>query len=224
MPARCDITETESSRQVILLEQMIEYIRQKYNPLSIILYGSYASGTNNLNSDFDALVITSDSEPYHDTSFVNNIPLDVFVYPKSRFSGNYDCEEFIRIFDGIIVMDSNDIGKSVQNRVQTFLQNRPNKTDAEIQADTNWCAKMLERVKRCDAEGMFRWHWLLVDSLEIFFDIIHEPYFGPKKALKWMEENQPTAFEIYQKALTQLNIESLENWILYIKNAVQAGE
>ena len=204
------------------MKQIIEYIRHQYNPLSIILYGSYASGTNNLNSDFDALVISKDSEPYHDTSFVNSVPLDVFVYPESYFSGNYDCEKFIQIFDGIIVMDSNDIGKSLQNRVQTFLQNRPNKTDAEIQADMNWCVKMFERVKRCDAEGMFRWHWLLIDSLEIFFNIVHQPYFGPKKALKWMEANHPTAFTIYQKALAQFSMESLENWILYIKNIVQA--
>ncbi|MBQ5643591.1 MAG: nucleotidyltransferase domain-containing protein, partial [Bacteroidaceae bacterium] len=44
--------------EVISLEQVIEYIKKKYNPLSIILYGSYANGTNNLNSDFDSLVIS----------------------------------------------------------------------------------------------------------------------------------------------------------------------
>lgn len=44
------------------MEQVLKYIREKYNPLSIILYGSYADGTNNLNSDFDALVIVADHE------------------------------------------------------------------------------------------------------------------------------------------------------------------
>ena len=38
--------------EVIILEQIIEYIKRNYNPISIILYGSYADGTNNLNSDF----------------------------------------------------------------------------------------------------------------------------------------------------------------------------
>ena len=70
-----------------MLEKIIEYIKQKYNPLSIILYGSYANGTNNLNSDFDALVISYDHEQFHDTSFVNDIQLDVFVYPASYFDG-----------------------------------------------------------------------------------------------------------------------------------------
>lgn len=74
-----------------MLEKIIEYIKQKYNPLSIILYGSYANGTNNLNSDFDALVISYDHEQFHDTSFVNDIQLDVFVYPASYFDGEFDC-------------------------------------------------------------------------------------------------------------------------------------
>ena len=54
-----------------MLEKIIEYIKQKYNPLSIILYGSYANGTNNLNSDFDALVISYDHEQFHDLSLIH---------------------------------------------------------------------------------------------------------------------------------------------------------
>lgn len=72
------------------MEQIIEYIKQKYSPLTIIVYGSYASGTNNLNSDFDALVISQHHREFHDTSFVNGVQLDVFVYPNSYFDGDYD--------------------------------------------------------------------------------------------------------------------------------------
>ena len=63
-------------------------------PLSIIVYGSYANGTNDLNSDFDALVIYDDSNQIHDTSFVNGIQLDVFVYPLSYFEKVFDCVLF----------------------------------------------------------------------------------------------------------------------------------
>ena len=204
---------------MILLEKIIDYIKQRYNPLSIILYGSYANGTNNLNSDFDALVISFDHEQFHDTSFVDGIQLDLFVYPASYFEGDYDCNDFIQIFDGKIIVDRDGQGKALQAKVQSYLQNRPQKSRAEIDASVNWCIKMLARVKRCDAEGMFRWHWVLIDSLEIFCDVMRQPYWGPKKSLKWMEENHPTAFACYQTALTDLSMESLENWILYIKNA-----
>lgn len=199
------------------MEQILKYIHQKYDPLSVIVYGSYANRTNNLHSDFDALVISCNHERYHDTSFVNGIQLDVFVFPASYFEGEYDCEEFIQIFDGMIITDHEDIGKNLQAHVLSHLQSRPRKTATEIQANIDWCAKMSKRVTRHDAEGMFRWHWLLIDSLEIFCDIMQHPYFGPKKSLKWMEKNHPTAFHLYQKALTEFSIESLENWVSYIK-------
>ena len=70
------------------MERILKYIQEKYNPLSIILYGSYADGTNNLNSDFDALVITSNQEQFHDTSRIDGIPLDVFVYPSNFLTEN----------------------------------------------------------------------------------------------------------------------------------------
>ena len=97
------------------MEQIIEYIKQNYNPASIILYGSYANRTNNLNSDFDSLVISYDHEQFHDTSFVNGIQLDVFVYPVSYFEGEFDCDDFVQIFDGKIIVDSNERGKSTSN-------------------------------------------------------------------------------------------------------------
>ena len=202
------------------MEQIIEYLKQKYNPLSIIVYGSYANETNNLNSDFDSLVISYDHEQFHDTSFVNGIQLDVFVYPASYFDGDFDCNDFIQIFDGRIVEDSDEKGKTLQTKVLSYLQNRPQKTKVEIEESIDWCIKMLARVKRYDAEGMFRWHWVLIDSLEIFCDIMQHPYFGPKKSLKWMEENHPIAFACYKKALEDFGMDSLENWIAYIKNAI----
>lgn len=199
------------------MEQIMKYIQQKYAPLSVILYGSYANGTNDLNSDFDALVISSHREQLHDTSFIDGIQLDVFVYPASYFNEDYNCEDFVQIFDGKIIIDNNNIGNTLQAHIQKYVQNRPCKTYAEIQANVDWCAKMFERAKRCDAEGMFRWHWVLIDSLEIFCDIMHHPYFGPKKSLKWMAENHPVAYSCYEKALSDFNIDNLYNWITYIK-------
>ena len=201
------------------MEQIIEYIKQNYNPISIIIYGSYADGTNNLNSDFDSLVISYDHEQFHDISFVNGIQLDVFVYPVSYFDGEFDCDDFVQIFDGKIIVDINERGKALQMKVISHMQNRPQKSKAEIDASVGWCSKMFERVKRNDVEGMFRWHWVLIDSLEIFCDLMQHPYFGPKKTLKWMEKNRPSAFVCYKNALDNFSINSLEDWIAYIKNA-----
>lgn len=203
----------------MILEQILRYIQETYAPLSVILYGSYADGTNNLNSDFDALVITADHEQFHDTSFVDGVPLDVFVYPARYFEGDYACEDFVQIFDGRIITDSSGTGKALQENVQAYLKSRPSKTGAELQADIDWCVKMSARAKRGDCDGLFRWHWILIDSLEIFCDIMRQPYLGPKKALKWMEKAQPEAFDCYKKALQNFHMEDLDEWIEYIKKA-----
>lgn len=200
------------------MEQILEYINRKYTPLSIILYGSYADGTNNLNSDFDSLVISYDHEQFHDTSIVNGVQLDVFVYPSSYFDEDFDCNNFIQIFDGKILADSGDKGKMLQEQVLSYLKKRPQKSKADINANVDWCLKMLARANRYDTEGAFRWHWLLIESLEIFCDIMQYPYFGPKKSLKWMEERCPDAFTCYNKALREFSMDRLESWIAYIKN------
>lgn len=204
------------------MEQILKYIHHKYSPLSVILYGSYSNGTNDLNSDFDALVISSHHQQHHDTSVVDGTQLDVFIYPASFFDSDYNCHDFIQLFDGRIIMDSNGIGKRLQTHVLSYLQNRPRKTNAENQANVDWCIKMFERAKRGDAEGLFRWHWVLTDSLEIFCDIAQHPYWGPKKSLKWMEENHPIAFSYYQKALADFSVDSLDNWITYMKHLSEA--
>ena len=207
----------------MILEQILRYIQETYAPLSVILYGSYADGTNNLNSDFDALVITADHEQFHDTSFVDGIPLDVFVYPARYFESSYSCEDFVQIFDGRIITDSGGIGKALQETVRAYLKNLPSKTSAELQADIDWCVKMSARAKRCDCEGLFRWHWVLIDSLEIFCNIMQQPYLGPKKSLKWMEKAHPEAFDRYKKALQHFWMDDLNEWIGYIKNAAKTG-
>lgn len=200
------------------MHAIVAYIKEKYDPLSLIVYGSYANGTNNQNSDFDALVIWRGDKQIHDISFVGGVQLDVFVYPVTFFDEAYNCEDFVRIFDGNILTDTDGIGKDLQMRVLRYLHDRPQKTAEEIQCNIDWCAKMCERAGRGDAEGMFRWHWLLVDSLEIFCDAVRQPYFGPKKALQWMREKQPTAFAYYEKALHDFSCESLNEWVSYIRD------
>ena len=199
------------------MDQIIEYIKQRYSPVSIIVYGSYADGTNDASSDFDALVISDKHSQFHDTSFVNGIQLDVFVYPKVYFSSAFDPADFIRITDGKIVLDTCGDATKLKESVLEYQNNKKNVSKEEIRANIDWCSKMLVRAKRGDVEGMFRWHWVLIDSLEIFCDAVHHTYLGPKKTLKWMETNQPTAFDLYRKALFHFDEEHLSNWITYLK-------
>lgn len=200
---------------------IIEYLKKEYTPLAIMVYGSYADGSQNENSDFDALVISKNHEKFHDVSFVDGIQLDVFVYPSQYFEEKMNYEEFVQIFDSKIVMDTNEYGASFKNKVLKYIDNLPTKSLEDLQNDVAWCEKMVLRTKRNDAEGIFRWHWVLKDSLEIFCDIVGYPYRGPKKSLSWMKVHYPKAFECYVKAMSCFDVAALKDWIHYLKQHLE---
>ena len=199
------------------MNTIIEYLTQQYQPLSIIVYGSYTDGSHTQDSDFDALVISRNHEEFHDVSSFNGTQLDVFVYPASYFKDEIDCDEFIQLHDGNILMDTDEIGLSLKRKVLSYIEHLPFKSEKEVKAQIAWCKKMLLRTKRSDAEGMFRWHWLLVDSLEIFCDTVKHHYWGPKKTLRWMERAYPEGFLYYTSALGELKAAHLERWISYLE-------
>ena len=197
-------------------EEIVKYLKESYNPIAIIKYGSFADGSANENSDFDALVITTDVEK-HDSSVVADTVLDVWVYPENKFSSGYDPDEFLQVFDGIIIQDQRGLAKKLIDRVNDYIDQTPAKSDEDIIQEVAWCEKMLARTVREDAEGYYRWHWLLMDSLEIYFDIKHLYYHGPKKALKYMQNNDSETFDIYLRALKEMNQDNLAQWIGVLK-------
>lgn len=66
-------------------------------------------------------------------------------------------------------------------------------------------------------EGVYRLHWLLVDTLEIYCDLKGKFYFGPKKALKQMEQTDEVSANIYFKALQDPTEENVSAWIERLK-------
>ena len=200
-----------------IADKILAFLKETYQPDAIIVYGSYADGSANKNSDFDALVI-ADKERTHDSSVIDGIVLDVFIYPPETFQSEFDPEEFIQVWDGKIILDANGIAARLQKRVIDFIAHIPQKNVEEIQQEIRWCEKMLSRTMREDAEGYYRWHWVLFDSLEIYFDVKGLHYYGPKKALRFLEQTDPEAFQIYTKALRELKRECLSEWISHLKS------
>ncbi len=198
-------------------ERIIGYLTETYQPDAIIIYGSYADGSVNENSDFDALVIAK-SVRKHDTSVIGNTVLDVFVYPEEVFQSDYDPEEFVQVFDGIVILDKTGAAARLKRTILAYLENAPRKTDDEIRQELDWCEKMLHRTMRGDSEGYYRWHWVLCDSLEIYCDVKGLAYHGPKKALRTIAQTDETAYQIYSRALKEFNREYLSEWITYLKH------
>lgn len=198
---------------------IMEYLNRTYQPDAVIVYGSFADGSVNLNSDFDALIIAGE-EKTHDSSVVDGVVLDVFVYPAETFSTDYDPEAFVQVWDGKIVLDEHGIAGRLKAKVLDYIEHLPKKTATEVAQEVEWCEKMLLRTMREDVEGYYRWHWVLCDSLEIYFDIKGLHYYGPKKTLRLMEKSDAEAFGLYAKALREFDRESLSEWIAYLKSMV----
>lgn len=193
-------------------DKIIEYLMDKYHPDAIVTYGSYADGSENANSDFDALVI-ADSTQKHDGSVVCGVTLDVFLYSPAEFAKTYEPCDFIQIHDGKIELDKYGTAQKRKDEVLQYIENLPMKSSDEINQELEWCNKMVLRTVREDAEGYFRWHWLLTDSLEIYYDIVRKRYFGPKKALKQMAQCDYKSFQKYENALKHFSKETLSEWI-----------
>ncbi len=203
-------------------EKVIGYLMESYQPNAIILYGSFADGSANAHSDFDALVI-ADHIRTHDASTIGDTVLDVFVYPTETFESDFDPEAFVQIFDGRIILDKFGIAARLQRQILDHLDRTPKKTDDEIRQALDWCEKMVARTARGDAEGLYRWHWLLTDSLEIYCDLRRLRYFGPKKALRQMEHSDAEAFRLYSRALRAPDREALSAWIDCLKRRSRPG-
>lgn len=206
-------------KEMVNTEKIVGYLKKTYQPDVVIVYGSFADGSANLNSDFDALIIAG-KEKAHDSSIVDGVVLDVFVYPAEMFSADYDPEEFVQVWDGKIVLDEHGIAGQLKAKVLDYIEHLPKKTVTEVAQEVEWCEKMLLRTMREDVEGYYRWHWVLCDSLEIYFDIKGLHYYGPKKTLRLMEKNDAEAFGLYAKALREFDRESLSAWIDYLKSMV----
>lgn len=194
------------------MEDILNYLYGTYAPDALILYGSCADGTDNEDSDFDALVL-AEHAPHHDVSIVEGVQLDVWVYPADYFAADDTLEEIVQIADGVVLHDPRGIGASLRERVQSYAAARPEKSAAENAESLAWRRKMLARTARADAEGLYRWHWLLADSLEIACELLHQPYRGPKKSLRWLEQAQPDLYAVYTRALAEFTQEALAAWI-----------
>ena len=72
-----------------ITEKILAYLKETYQPDAIVIYGSFADGSANEGSDFDALVI-ADKGRTHDSSVIDGIVLDVFVYAMETFHAVID--------------------------------------------------------------------------------------------------------------------------------------
>ena len=123
------------------MKAILDYLIAAYDPHTIILYGSYADGSNSAGSDFDALIITDRVCAAHDGSIMDHIPLDVFIYHTSAFDGEVDYSGFAQLHDGAILLDTRGMGRKLRDGVLAYMGQLPPKSDAEKRHQVEWPEK-----------------------------------------------------------------------------------
>lgn len=198
------------------MQSIVQYLIDKYHPLAIIKYGSYCNGTNTASSDYDALVITDNKSTGHESSIVCNIQLDVFIYTASQVQDTANIDKLLGVYDGVILLDTDNLAHALVERIRHHIDNWHSSYDDDLFA-VQWCDKMLARAHSNTAEGFYRWHWVLTDSLEMYMSLCDCYYFGCKKALNYLQQHDQVGFNIYTQALMNFQLDTLSNWITHIK-------
>lgn len=201
-----------------IIENIRNYLKEQYNCHSIILYGSFANGTYTDESDIDIICFCDNILKKNDTTIINGRQLDAWMYDTNMMVKQ---EELLHIHGGKILLDEKDLcTRLIANIKELFNEGSRKLTVEEINFQKNWLTKMLNRAKKGDIEGNFRYHWMLVDSLEIYFGIKGLWYLGPKKSLYWLKENDRNAYKLFNDALNiNSSFEKIENLILFIINS-----
>ena len=104
------------------MKKIIDYLKEKYNPLAIVTYGSFSCGMNDAYSDYDCLIIVNKKDNSHDDTVIDGILLDCFIFTKDEVIGE-DPDTFLTVYDGNIVMDTDEIAAELKTREKNMWKN-----------------------------------------------------------------------------------------------------
>lgn len=179
-------------------EKVLAILEEHFNFHTAILYGSRAVGEYRTDSDYDFLLIKSSGPRERKVFAVGGITLDVIVDNDAEVE---NVENYIYLYETIIIKDTNSAGRIHVEKVQNMLSVPPEamgKNRKEQRKKQTFDA--LKYARTDNTLGNYRRHWTLMTLLPIFFEINQMWYLGDKHALKWLKQNKPELFALYEDA------------------------
>ncbi len=140
-------------------ETIVAYLMETYHPDAMIVYGSFADGSANEHSDFDALLM-ADSEKTHDSAVMDGIVLDVLSTRPRYFKANTTRQTLSRYMMATSCWIK--AGWQGIERPGACIYQNTTKTGMRYCSNCSGAKKMLARTSAGDAEGYYRWPPLLV--------------------------------------------------------------
>ena len=196
------------------MERILEYLKNTYNPISILLYGSFADGTNDETSDFDCMLIVPRKERSHDDAIINGIQLDCFIFTEAELQSK-EIDTFLTAYNSRIVLD-NGIGAELKRRVHEHVEKNSRTPKGEKDFLISWIQKTVRRIAKNDDEGNMRAISFLAESLEDYCTLRDMFYLGSKKAIAYLREADAEGYSLFHAAVSLRSNEAILKWAEYI--------
>lgn len=184
----------------LYLNQFQKLLEVEYQCHTVILYGSRSRGTDTPESDFDLIGFSDSKKDQRIAQVIDGQYLDAFVYGTDSLNGNE--VNFLRIKDGIVLVERDTLGSELLKRIEDlYLKGPKTLSSEEIELQVVWVKKMLGRIKKQDLEGNFRRVWLQHDLLEMYFSLRGRWYLGPKEGFAWLAAKDLQTLELFETSL-----------------------
>jgi hypothetical protein len=139
-------------------DNIISYLRAKYNPKAILLHGSRARGDAVETSDYDLVLITEKPEivrPEYYEGYALDVggisPIEEIL--RSAYVPLWPCQV---LFD-----DSGHLGNQLAKRTEaTFMQGPPPLTHEEIENRCNFSRRLITRIQGRGADPLVRFYYM----------------------------------------------------------------
>ena len=196
------------------MDVIIQYLREKYHPRALIVYGSYVRGDQDEFSDFDCMIIVDGKDKKHDDSVIDGIQLDCFIFTADEISAD-DVEPFLTVYDGRIIFDDG-IGAALKERVRQYVAEHTCTEESEKEFIASWIQKTIRRMQKNDDEGNYRAIAFLFESLTDYCFLRNIFYFGSKKTIALLKETDPHGYDLFHAAITRKTNACIKAWAEHV--------
>ncbi|MDO6762932.1 nucleotidyltransferase domain-containing protein [Agarivorans sp. 1_MG-2023] len=198
-------------------EKAIKEVVDRYDPHTVIVYGSRARGDATNESDVDMACFLDAPSVTEDFRNFDGIFLDAWIYPTKSMK---NTDDFVQMGKAFCAVDKFGYGELLLQKIEDRIEAGPipltNKQKRNI---IELRIKNLKRISNNDVEGNHRRAYLQYTLLETYFILRDKWFFGAKSSLSWLQENDQVAFALFEKVYqAPQDYDALKKLTLYTTN------
>lgn len=189
--------------------KITEYIKAKYKPTAIILFGSRTLGMKNPQSDWDLFVFVEEkvNESY---SVVDGEYLDLSFIVLQPFNEEFMVKTFGNVIGTFglpngakLLFDSNNVGKNCLDKIAEMYARGRNLNERQISDRINFLSRRVSKIEyNLDDKNIFFYHlgFIFEKAIQYWFEVKHNKWTpAPKIALKEIKNTDPGYYEWLDK-------------------------